>query len=190
MSQKRPQRGLSSLEPAIKRLAIAMGVVRIGKDALEELVNYIDDYLTSISGKLETLAEYENVKTIKFDHVKYMVPDLSKMRNEPCRGKDFKIYKDVGTMPGAYNYETGGRKKGEYYMADCHFLTKAVMARKIKSLLSIRISPDAIDAIIDIVQIMLISVIETAGTITNHTGRITMNARDISIAMSAMKKCI
>jgi histone H3/H4 len=151
-----------------------MGVEHTGKDALTELIADIHKYLTKLDEKISVLIDEQNVKTVKFEHVKYFVPGIVRSEYKPC-GAKFKEYKHEGK---------------HYKLADCNFLTKAVIERHVRSdIPHSHFSPDAIDALIDAVQLRLIKVIESAGLITRHAGRSTMNSGDVVVALHAMKNC-
>lgn len=169
-------RDFTSLGPSIRRLASAMGVEHTGKDALNELITDIHQYLTDLDKKIVILLEEKGSQTIKFEHVQYFVPGLVKNDNKPC-GAEFKVYKHMA-----------GKR---YNLADCHFLTKAIIERHVRrdTRYSFRLSSEALDALIDALQLRLIKVIETAGLITRHAGRNTMNAGDVVVALHAMKNC-
>lgn len=174
-SQKRG-RDFTSLEPSIHRLAVAIGVERTGKDALSELVKDMQEYLTRLDEKLVVLATEYKSQTIKFEHVKYLVPGLEKNENKPC-GVKFKVYKH--------------KECQMFNLADCHFLTKAIIERHVRNDIGkLRLSAEALDGIIDTLQLRLIKVIESAGLITRHAGRMTMNAGDVVVALHAMKNCL
>lgn len=170
----RRQRDFTSLGPSIRRLASAMGVEHTGKDALHELITDIHKYLTDLDEKIVVLLGERGAQIVKFDHVQYLVPGIIKNNNRPC-GAEFKVYKQTGKR---------------YNLADCHFLTKAVIERHVRNdIRNFRLSSEALDALIDVVQLRLIKVIEAAGLITRHAGRNTMNAGDVVVALHAMKNC-
>lgn len=173
-STKHNGRDFTSLGPSIRRLASAIGVERTGKEAIIELTDELQRYLTNLDSKLVVLATEYNTQTIKFDHVKYFVPCLMKNVYKPC-GAKFKDYEAVGK---------------NYKLADCHFLTKAIIERHVRSDIGqLRLSPEALDGIMDALQLYLVKVIESAGLITRHAGRNTMNAGDIVVALHAMSNC-
>jgi histone H3/H4 len=175
MTVHQSKRDFISLGPSIRRLASEMGVKHTGSDALSALIVDIKEYLTNLDKKIIILLESNRVKTIKFEDVKYFVPDLIKTEYKPCRSK-------------SKEYKHSGKK---YKLTDCHFLTKAVIERHVRKDIGnqYRLSQEGLDSLIDALQLRLIKVISSAGLITRHAGRNTMNEGDVFVALHALSKC-
>lgn len=170
--QRGPGRDFTSLKPSLRRIALSLGVDHLGSDALDALLDELSACLGQMCTEIISLLAKTDVQTIKFEHVIMVGPELILSGNKPCATPLKKL------------------KIGDKYDPNCHFLTKAVVERKIRSKIgNYRLSADALDAMIDAVQIRIVKVIESAGMITKNARRNTMNGGDVSIALLAMSNC-
>ena len=179
-----PQRGLSSLKPAISRMAASIGIERVGDDALTKLVEYIGRYTSQLCSRIETYQTHTGHKTVKFSTIQYLIPGVIQTEHEGC----------TAVPANAVEAEALHIAKGRqiYRHAACIFLTRAVMERYIRKNLNPerRISADAVTALIDTVQSRLLTVMESAGVICLHAKRKTLNAGDVAVTIRTMSKCI
>ena len=147
--------------PAIKRLAGALDVDRVSKQAGDALLNAMTVYMLKIFSTLDGVVRETQDKTLLFRHVQSVYPVIE-CQHKPCSD-------DID---------------------ECHFLAKAVIERELRANVSTgRVSAGAIGAVMDLIQTHLVAVISASGMIMKNAGRNTLFESDVNVALKNFELC-